>query len=271
MHAGFGLGRIHHLPTGRSREQVVRTAIEAGFRHFDLAPAYGDGLCEKELGRILGTERSRVRIATKFGIPFRPIGELPGALYFAIRAVAKVLSTSFGARYGERNFGPAELATSLENSLRRLRTDYIDLMLVHEPRTVDEFRSIDTSWSELERQQRIGKIREFGVSAEVEVLLEAEEQGLVPAGAVRMVPLCTRTLELPRAWFRERRVFVFNVVKHLRQSLGPGRIESRKLVEAVAQLVPESTPIFASHDLNEIRRLGSAIASMGESNQEIPA
>jgi Aldo/keto reductase family len=271
MHAGFGLGRIHHLPTGRSREQVVRTAIDAGFRHFDLAPAYGDGLCERELGRILGSERSRVRIATKFGIPFRAIGELPGALYFALRATAKVLSTSFGARYGERDFGPAELASSLENSLRRLRTDYIDLLLVHEPRTLDDFRSIGGSWTELERQKKLGKIRDFGVSADVELLLEAEQQGLVPAGAVRMIPLCARTLELPEAWFRERSVFVFNVVKHLRGSLGPGRIESQRLVETVARLVPESTPIFASHDLNEIRRLGSCIASVVEPKREMTA
>src|SRR5207248_1505143 len=142
MHAGFGLGRLHHIFSRRMRERIVLGAMDAGFRHFDLAPAYGDGLVERELGRILGLRRAQVHIATKFGIPFRPIGALPMPAYFFLRAAGKAMRTSFGARYGERDFRPQTLIRSLDASLRRLRTDYVDLLLVHEPLSLDQFRAL---------------------------------------------------------------------------------------------------------------------------------
>jgi aryl-alcohol dehydrogenase-like predicted oxidoreductase len=50
---GFGLGRLHHVLSGAERERIVLGAIDAGIEHFDVAAAYGDGLCEAEAGRLL--------------------------------------------------------------------------------------------------------------------------------------------------------------------------------------------------------------------------
>jgi aryl-alcohol dehydrogenase-like predicted oxidoreductase len=264
MEFGFGLGRLHHVLRQPERERVVRAVVEAGFTHLDLAPAYGDGLLEAEVGRALTAigGREKLRIATKFGIPFRPIGELPGPAYFALRALGKALKTSFGARYGERDFGPKELVSSVHNSLRRIRTDYIDLLVIHEPRDQAEFRSLEGTWGELEKLRRQGKIRQFGVSGESDPLLDADDAGLIPAVAVRMTPLSPRLIAKPPSWFAEREVIVFNVVKHLRSIFPTGRIETKELVRTAHRLVPAARLLLASNNVDEIRRMGEVTATL---------
>jgi D-threo-aldose 1-dehydrogenase len=262
MHAGFGLGRLHHLFTRRRREEVVLGAIEAGFRHFDLAPAYGDGLAERELGRVLGGKRADVTITTKFGIPFSAIGELPMPAYLALRAAERVLPTPLGAKYGQRDFSSRTLVSSLEDSLRRMRTDYVDYLLVHEPMSIEQFRTLGDAWGEMEQQQRLGKIRKFGVSSDTRMLLDAERENLVPEAAVRMVPMDDVTCGLPQSWFSGREVFVFNIVKYLRRTHGPGRIETRSLIEGFARALPAGRPVLATNNIEELRRMGEAVAAI---------
>jgi hypothetical protein len=257
----FGLGRIHHVFSAAQRERIVLSALDAGFSHFDVAAAYGDGMAERELGRVLGGRRASIRITTKFGIPMRAIGELPTPLYFALRGAGQLLSTSFGARYDRRDFSPRVLIASVEASLRRLRTDYIDYLLVHEPATMDQFRALPGTWDELARLQSQGKVRRFGVSGDTQLLLDAENQGFVPSAAVRMVPMNDRTCELPEDWFIGKEVFVFNIVKHLGRTMGPGRIETRLLIDAVARALPRCRPVLASNNPAEIRRMGQALAA----------
>lgn len=263
MRAGFGLGRLHHVFSSAARRRVILSAIDAGFRHFDLAPAYGDGLAERELGRALRGRRHGVRIATKYGIPFRAIGELPSPIYLGLRVAAKTLRTSLGASYDRRDFGPAALVASLENSLRRLRTDYVDYLLVHEPTSLEQFRTLGDAWAEMERQQRLGKIRTVAVSSDTRLLLQAEQEGLVPREAMRMIPMNDASCSLPLAWYSEREVFVFNVVKHVRRGHPGGqRIATRALIESFVSVLPAAAPVLASHDLDEIRRMGEVLASI---------
>jgi hypothetical protein len=269
MQAGFGLGRLHHVFSAHDRERIVLGAIDAGFRHFDLAPAYGDGLAERELGRILGSRRPAVSITTKFGIPVRPIGELPMPVYFALRAGGKALRTSFGANYRRRDFSPKELVASLEASLRRMRTDYVDYLLAHEPTNIEQCRSLRDAWPEMERQVQRGKLRHFGISTDTQLMLDAEKEGLIPEAAVRMVPMNDVTCGLAASWFQNREVFVFNIVKHLSRSLGPGRIDARTLVEAFARALPAGRPIFATHNLADMKKMGDAIASLPRPSQSV--
>ena len=101
---GFGLGRLHHVFSGKERERIVLGAIDAGFAHFDLAAAYGDGLCEAEVGRLLKGRRTEVSLATKFGIPCGSLGGRSILLYYAGKAFRKAFSTSYGNEYSLRNF-----------------------------------------------------------------------------------------------------------------------------------------------------------------------
>lgn len=259
MQAGFGLGRLHHLFSRVQRERVVLGAMDAGFRHFDLAPAYGDGLAERELGRILGNRRADITITTKFGIPFRAIGEFPMPVYFGLRVADRILKTKFGADYTRRTFTPQLVVASLEASLRRLRTDHVDYLLIHEPLSLGEFRTMSPVWTELQRQQQLGKVRRFGVSGDTRMVLDAEKEGLVPAAAVRMVPMNDVSCALPLSWFQDREVFIFNIVKHLRPALGGGRIETRSLIQAFAKAFPTGRPILATHNTDEMKRMNEAL------------
>lgn len=117
---------------------TIRAAVERGITLIDTAPVYGFGRSEEIVGRALaqGGLRHRVQIATKVGLGWRD-----GAIY--------------------RDSGPARLRQEIEDSLRRLRTDVIDLYQVHWP---DFETSISETAQTLEDLRREGKIREIGVS-----------------------------------------------------------------------------------------------------------
>jgi aryl-alcohol dehydrogenase-like predicted oxidoreductase len=111
-------------------------AFDLGITFYDTAPAYGDGHSEALIGEAFARRRDRVVIATKVGLP----------------------------RFGEPcDFSSDALRLSLEGSLRRLRTDYVDLFQLHNP-PPDLFRTTPESYATLETLRRDGKIRTVGVS-----------------------------------------------------------------------------------------------------------
>ena len=117
---------------------TIRSAIERGITLIDTAPVYGFGRSEEIVGKALaaGGLRDSVQIATKTGLDFRS-----GAVYRDSRA--------------------ARIRTEIEQSLRRLRTDVIDLYQVHWP---DLETPIEETARTLEDLRREGKIRAIGVS-----------------------------------------------------------------------------------------------------------
>src|SRR5262249_6142935 len=134
-----------------------------GIKHFDTAPAYGDGLAEREVGRFIRRRRSNVVIATKYGIPpDRLIAGIPmlGPPLRAVRALARRM----GYWNSERPIMTAQgVRASTEESLQRLRTDWIDLLLLHEP-ALDRIVSPETILTELLDLRRRGLIRHFGLA-----------------------------------------------------------------------------------------------------------
>ena len=160
----FGLGSLHQIPTHGARQRLLRQAFEIGFRAFDVAPAYGNGLNEVELGFALSQLRDTVEVTTKFGIPVELYGERHRRLAFWIRVWRRVTRRAYGAEYGRRTFSAAEMVASLEGSLRRLRRDYIDDFMIHEPLGAldDALRAELNATADRLRQQ--GKIRRWGVA-----------------------------------------------------------------------------------------------------------
>ena len=124
-----------------SAARVVHAAVDAGITLFDTADIYGDppGRSEEILGAALGSRRSRVVVATKFGM------DAGGAN-----------GPDFGAR-GSRRY----ILTAVEHSLRRLRTDWIDLYQLHEP---DAHTPIDETLCALDDLVTAGKVRYVGSS-----------------------------------------------------------------------------------------------------------
>lgn len=122
-------------------DRVVGAAIDAGITLFDVADTYGaqPGLAEERLGAALGARRDEVVVATKFGMDMRgTYGPDPGAR-------------------GSRRY----LVTAVEESLRRLGTDRIDLYQFHTP---DPATPIDETLSGLDDLVRAGKVRYIGHS-----------------------------------------------------------------------------------------------------------
>jgi aryl-alcohol dehydrogenase-like predicted oxidoreductase len=121
------------LDTART---MVDTALDAGITSLDTANGYAAGRSEQMLGEILAGRRDAATVATKAGIYPGDAGDAP------------LLS-------------PAGLRSSLEASLRRLRTDHVDVYYLHQP---DRSVPIDETVAALGELVKEGKVRTIGVS-----------------------------------------------------------------------------------------------------------
>ncbi|WP_104092247.1 aldo/keto reductase [Arthrobacter sp. GMC3] len=127
--------------TQEGSDAVVHAALDSGITHFDVADVYGmtPGLSETILGKALGAHRDDVVVATKFGM------DTQGAN-----------GVDWGGR-GSRKY----ILQSVEASLRRLNTDYLDLYYYHTP---DHRTPMAETLSALDDLVRAGKVRYIGHS-----------------------------------------------------------------------------------------------------------
>ena len=116
---------------------AIETAFESGINWIDTAPAYGLGHAEKIVGEVIQNRREDWFIATKAGLIWDDRGTV------------------------ERNLHPRHLRRELEDSLRRLNTDYIDLYQFHWP---DNAHPVEKSWELMTQFKTEGKVRFLGVS-----------------------------------------------------------------------------------------------------------
>jgi aryl-alcohol dehydrogenase-like predicted oxidoreductase len=197
---------------------VVRAAIAAGINFFDTADIYGGTKSEEYLGRALRDVRKSVVIATKFGMALDQ--DRQGA-------------------------SPAYVRRALEDSLRRLGTDVIDLYQLHRP---DPKVPIADTLGALEDLVRAGKIREIGSSNfSAEQILQAE--GAARAPAARFVSVQNEYSVLHRA--PERGVLA-ECVRHgigflpyfpLASGLLSGKYQRGKPLPTGARLSVQGSPI----------------------------
>ena len=136
--------------------KVVEAALDAGINFFDTADVYGSGQSEEFLGRVLGGRWNRVVIATKFG---SNMGE------------------------GREGASPQYVRQALDDSLKRLKTDRIDLYQLHRP---DPKTPIEDTLGALNELVREGKVREIGASNFSAEQIRAADSA-VPPGAKRFV------------------------------------------------------------------------------------
>lgn len=117
--------------------RAIRHGLELGINFFDTADVYGLGHSEEVLARALGDDIKRVIIATKFGVVWDDHAKI------------------------SRDISPARVRLALEGSLRRLKTDCIDLYQVHWP---DGKTEVEETMDELKKCQDQGKVRFVGCS-----------------------------------------------------------------------------------------------------------
>ena len=256
---GFGLGKLHHIVSRSERERLVLGAYDAGLRHFDLAAAYGDGLCEAEVGRILGGRRATVSLATKFGIPCKSLGGRNIPLYFASKILRKTFSRSYGSEYAVRDFSPEAAVRDLEQSLRFLRTDYLDCLLLHEPRDPRDFDAARGAIETLERLKESGKILSYGISARTEQFLELGRDGIF--GDVVQFELSRQSPALIAMTPPECRPAAFGLIRFLGSDDRRARLDYAEILDWFFRHYPRTMPIFASNRPDEVARLGKAFAT----------
>jgi aryl-alcohol dehydrogenase-like predicted oxidoreductase len=150
--------------------QLLSAARDAGINFFDTADIYSQGESEMLVGRAFRGARSRVVIATKAGYCLPAQRKLAARLKPLLRPVIRLLKIRRdrlpAAARGSlaQDFSPAYLRKAVERSLRRLRTDYIDLLQLHSPPADVVERG---EWEPaLDALQRAGKIRYYGIACD---------------------------------------------------------------------------------------------------------
>ena len=140
---GFGcMGLSYGYGPAVEKQQaigVIRTAVDRGVTFFDTAEAYGPFANEELVGEALGPQREQVVIATKFGFDIAPDGQRRGGL----------------------NSKPAHIRQVAEASLKRLKTDVIDILYQHR---VDPDVPIEDVAGAVKDLIRAGKVKHFGLS-----------------------------------------------------------------------------------------------------------
>ena len=136
---GFGaspLGDVFGAIDPGEAKHAVHMAVDAGINYFDVSPYYGLTLAEERLGAALQGRRNDVVLATKCG------------------------------RYGidSFDFSARRVVASMEESLRRLRTDYVDLLMAHDIEFGDLRQIVDETIPAMRRLQEMGKARYIGIT-----------------------------------------------------------------------------------------------------------
>ena len=152
--SAVAMGCMRLTDAKETPDRVIGTALELGIDFFDHADIYGGGRCEEIFGDWLAARpsvRDSITIQTKCGI-----------------------------RKGCYDFSRQHILESVEGSLRRLRTDHVDVLLLHRPDTLMEPEEVAEAFDTLEQS---GKVRFFGVSnhnpMQIELLKTAVKQPIV--------------------------------------------------------------------------------------------
>lgn len=163
---GNAFGNSYGTTDDAESKRAVRRAFDLGCTFFDTADVYGHGHSEDVMGEALQGIRDKVVLATKVGGNFYNRDIHPLLRERIAQAVGQPLEQiESGATLPvthDANFTNAYIRFAVERSLQRLRTDYIDLLQLHNP-PINLISTMET-YEVLEQLKREGSIRFYGVS-----------------------------------------------------------------------------------------------------------
>ncbi len=213
---GFGAWAIGGWMWGGAEEcdaiRAIHASIDRGITLIDTAPAYGLGLSEEIVGKAVEGRRDRVVLATKCGLVWHTN---QGRLFF-----------EQAGKPVHRYLGAESIRYELEQSLKRLRTDYIDLYQTHWQDPTTPIGETMTTLMDLKRE---GKIRAIGVSnVTLDQLREYERFGPVDVDQERYSLIDREHESALIPYCRERGIAVlaYSPLAHglLTGKIGPGRV-----------------------------------------------
>ena len=183
----MGYGKAREIPDRPEMVELIRTAVERGIDFFDTAEVYGPWTNEEMVGEALAPVRDQVKIATKFGWD---------------------IDQDTGEHRGGVNSKPAQIRRAVEGSLKRLKTDYIDLYYQHRVDPDVPMEDVAGTVKDLIQQ---GKVRYFGLS-------EAGANSIRRAHAVQPVAALQSEYSL---WTREPEAEIIPTLEELGIGLVP--------------------------------------------------
>lgn len=169
---GLGCGRLVGRSSLRDSAKIIELALKLGIRYFDVAPSYGMGTAEEVIGAVIGNS-NQIAVATKVGIP-RP---LYSAKANFVRRLSKPILDNLlplkwiTLKYYMRpkiatftrepfSFSYEAIRTSLQESLKKLRRNFVDVYLAHEPNPANFCESMEQCFIDLRKS---GLITAYGV------------------------------------------------------------------------------------------------------------
>lgn len=178
---GFGCAPILGSVDAATAKRAIEVALDCGINHFDLARSYGYGEAESFVGNVLKSRRNQVILVSKFGIkanwkasflkPLKPIVRLLKASRSKkkISEEFPILEANTKPKIPIADFfhnrlllNGKSMRISLETSLKSIKTDYLDIFLIHEP--VDTLLYFDELAETAERLKDEGKIKAWGLA-----------------------------------------------------------------------------------------------------------
>jgi aryl-alcohol dehydrogenase-like predicted oxidoreductase len=175
---GFGGSRIGGVFADRNSHKealvVLRKALDSGITFYDTANIYSQGESESLIGAAFRGRRDQVILATKGGFCLPARGNVVRRIKPLVRPIVQALGlkrTQLPSGISGtlvQDFSASHLTKALEGSLKRLRTDYIDLYQLHSPRAPFlQSGNFGESLEALERLKAQGKLRFYGIATEV--------------------------------------------------------------------------------------------------------
>lgn len=192
---GFGCASLGGRVGARVGIEALERAYDAGITWYDVAPSYGDGLAESICGKFASKRRGKIYICTK-------VGMRPSATSATMRLLKPIVRASLAVfpgiqpRLSAMKPKPfkvplsAELIrTSIEDSLRRLRTDYVDVLALHRPTREEVVR--EDIIRAVERIVQDGKARAISIAGNNEAAIDGLDESL----PYRLVQIANNPLE----------------------------------------------------------------------------
>ncbi len=239
----MGYGKARELPDRAEMITLLRTAVDRGMDFFDTAEVYGPWTNELMVGEALAPVRDKVKIATKFGWN---------------------IDQATGVHLGGVNSKPGQIRSAVEGSLKRLRTDHIDLLYQHR---VDPEVPMEDVAGVVKDLIGEGKVLWFGLS-------EAGAGSIRQAHAVQPVAALQSEYSL---WTREPEAEIIPTIEELGIGLVPfsplgkgfltGKIDATTELDAMRSSIPR----FAPDALAANQRLVELIRAIGARHNATPA
>ena len=218
--------------------ETIRAALDGGVSMIDTAASYGGGRSEELVGKALAGIRAQVVLVTKGGAHFNPQKNCM-----------------------ERDLTPAALRRDVEDSLRRLQTDYIDLFFCHYP---DPDHPVEETMAGLEELRKEGKIRMIGLSNySQEEMAEAVKYGTVDCAQFRYSML-TRENEELRGFCERNRIGILSYA-----SLAGGMLSGIYKTEPQFEEGDRRTffyPFLKEPEFSRCRKLVDVVEQTAEAN-----